>query len=80
MQEQASFLQSHMTVYLSYTEAKDYNQFWIKLHKDWFVKWPERAVCLVGIEGPLSTGQEEILRNAIAARKKVSLKTAMGRE
>lgn len=71
-EEQASFLQNHMAEYLTHTEGKTYHWFWANLNAAWFVKWPERAARMPGIEGPLTPAQEEFLGKAIETRKNVS--------
>lgn len=72
-QEQASFLQSHMSEYLTHTEGKAYHRFWANLNVAWFAAWPERAARLPSVEGPLTTEQEAALGKAIETRKNASL-------
>ena len=72
-QEQASFLLSHMSEYLTHTEGKTYHRFWANLNAAWFAAWPERAARLPSVEGPLTTEQEVALGKAIETRKNVSL-------
>ncbi|KAG9309247.1 hypothetical protein JVU11DRAFT_10728 [Chiua virens] len=68
-EEQTMFLQSRVNDYLSYTETKNYLPFWMDVNLAWFERWPERAACLPGVDGPLSAEQGTILRKAIEDRK-----------
>jgi hypothetical protein len=72
--EQEKFLSDFLPEYCTYSEGKDYTQFWPKVNQAFFEKWPMREAIFPGKpqEENLDEDERQELSEQLKKKKDVS--------